>query len=93
MDSNFEGRDWGSQWTEVCIVSKFYCQAIKLRANGHNNSQHCWPNNVGSCCIGFHVAKILTDFKLCTTTSNRVCMQLTDATCNIQQCCICLHVA
>ena len=50
-------------------------------------------NNVGSCCIGFHVAKILTDFKLCTTTSNRVCMQLTDATCNIQQCCICLHVA
>ena len=24
---------------------------LKLRANGRNNSQHCWPNNVGSCCV------------------------------------------
>ena len=24
---------------------------VKLRANGRNNSQHCWANNVGSCCI------------------------------------------
>ena len=46
------------------------------------------PNIVGSCCIGFHVVKILTDFKLCRTTSNGVCMQLMDATCNIQQCCM-----
>ena len=24
---------------------------LKLRADGCNNSQHCWPNNVGSCCV------------------------------------------
>ena len=24
---------------------------IKLRANGCNNTQHCWLNNVGSCCV------------------------------------------
>ena len=23
---------------------------VKL-ADGHNNSQHCWANNVGSCCV------------------------------------------
>ena len=32
-----------------------YCaarnQSIRLRANGRNNSQHCWRNNVGSCCL------------------------------------------
>ena len=22
---------------------------LKIRANGRNNCQHCWPNNVGSC--------------------------------------------
>ena len=24
---------------------------LKLRANGRNNSQHCWASNVGSCCV------------------------------------------
>ena len=24
---------------------------VKLSANGRNNSQHCLPNNVGSCCV------------------------------------------
>ena len=24
---------------------------LRLRANGRNNSQHCWCNNVGSCCV------------------------------------------
>ena len=24
---------------------------LKLSANGRNNSQHCWPNNFGSCCV------------------------------------------
>ena len=43
---------------------------IKLRTNGHNNSQHCWPNNVGSCCVCLHAAKSLTCFKLCSTTPN-----------------------
>ena len=27
---------------------------VKL-ADGHNNSQHCWANNVGSCCVHLHV--------------------------------------
>ena len=42
----------------------------KLRANGCNNSQHCWPNNVGRCCVRLHVAKSSTGFKLWTTTPN-----------------------
>ena len=25
-------------------------------ANGHNNFQHLWPNDVGSCCVCLHVA-------------------------------------
>ena len=71
---------------------KFYCQAIKLHANGATTPNIVGPTiNVGSCCIGFHVVKILTDFQLCRTTSNRVCMQLMEAACNIQQCCVCLH--
>ena len=28
-----------------------YCQ------HGRNNSQHCWANNVGSCCLRLHVAQ------------------------------------
>ena len=24
--------------------------------HGHNNSQHCWANNNGSCCVRLHVA-------------------------------------
>ena len=51
----------------------------KVRANGRNNSQHCWP-----------VARRLTGIKHCATTrKNENNMQQdvqTDATCNIQQC-------
>ena len=36
-------------------------------------AQHCWPNNVGSCCVRFQEAKSLTGFKHCATTCNRVC--------------------
>ena len=43
---------------------------LKLCANGRNNSQHCWPNHVGSCCVRLNVAKRLTRFKLCATTLN-----------------------
>ena len=25
--------------------------SLKLRANGRDNSQYCWANNVGSCCV------------------------------------------
>ena len=37
----------------------------KVRANGRNNSQHGWVNNVGSCCVRLRVAKRLTG---CATT-------------------------
>ena len=30
-----------------CLVPCY----LKLRANGRNNSQHCWANNVGSCFV------------------------------------------
>ena len=42
----------------------------KLRANGCNNSHHCWPNNVGRCCVRLHLAKSLTGIKLWSTTPN-----------------------
>ena len=46
---------------------------LTLRADGCNNSQHCWPNNVGSCGVLFHVAKSLTGgFKLYATTHNNM---------------------
>ena len=28
-----------------------FFNTLVLRANKGNNSQHCWPNNVGSCCV------------------------------------------
>ena len=44
-------------------------KAVKLRANGRNNSQHCWPNNAGRCCVRLHVSnKRLTGFKLSAKT-------------------------
>ena len=43
-------------------------------------------NIVGSCCIRLYVAKSLTGFKRCVTTSNNMQQGVqTDATCNIQQ--------
>ena len=33
---------------ELLHLFAHYCQ------HGHNNSKHCWPNNVGSCCIPLH---------------------------------------
>ena len=36
--------------------AKFETGQTKLRANGRNISQHCWINNLGSCCVRFHVA-------------------------------------
>ena len=31
--------------------NSFYHRDIKLRANGPNNYQHCWPDKVGTCCV------------------------------------------
>ena len=68
--------------------------ALKPCANGCNNSQHCWANNVGSCCVPLHAAKSLTGFKLCARTPNNMQQGVqTDATCNVQQCGVRLHRA
>ena len=72
----FTGR-WAYNWV-----------VIKLRTN---NSEHCWPNNVGGCCVRLHVAKSLNGFKLCAATPPNNTQQMqqdvqTDSTCNIQQC-------
>ena len=32
---------------------------IVIRGTGHNNSQHCWPNNVKSCCVRLHIQRLL----------------------------------
>ena len=45
---------------------------LKLPANWRNNSQHCWPNIVGSYCVHLRVAKRLTSFKLGATTPDHV---------------------
>ena len=70
-------------------------KTLKLRANERNNSQHCWPNNVGSCCVRWHKGKSLNGFTLLrnksqqhATTCNRVCKRTQPTTCNIQQCCV-----
>ena len=57
-----------------------YC-FFNLLANGLNNSQHYWANNVGSCCVRFHVANSLTGFKLCATTLNNTEQHATAAGC------------
>ena len=44
---------------------------LKLHANGRNNSQHCWSNNIGSCCVPLHVAKRMTSFKLLRNNSQQ----------------------
>ena len=31
--------------------NSFYHRDIKLRANGPNNYQHCWPDKVRTCCV------------------------------------------
>ena len=40
---------------------------VRLRANGRNNSQHCYANNVGSCCV-----RVGSDVQTDVTTSNNV---------------------
>ena len=54
----------------------------------------CCANNAGNCCIRLREAKSLTGFKLCATKSNNMQQGVqTDATCNIQQCCVLLRGA
>ena len=54
----------------------------------------CFANNAGNCYVRLSVAKSLTGFKLCATKSNNMQQGVqTDATCNIQQCCVLLRGA
>ena len=69
-----------------CVISCCLF-SLSLRENGRNNSQHCWPNNVGSRCVCFHVDYRLTGFKLCATTYNRVCKRTQHVTSNNVGCC------
>ena len=84
------------QWkimTECYLRLGHKVRERKVCADERNNSQHCWPNNVGTSCIRhLHGAKRLISFKLCATeqlpkTSNNMQQGVqTNATCSIQQC-------
>ena len=73
----------------LILLAENWCWSllsIKLRANGRNDSQHCWPDNVGIRCIRLQVVERLPGFKLCATTLNNMQQGAqTDATYNIQQ--------
>ena len=71
-------------------------RVIKLCANGHNNSQHCWLNNImlqrhaTGCANGCSMLLTSNNVGCCwlnnvATTCNRVCKQMQHIT-NIQQC-------
>ena len=68
--------DWKSSFLAFFVILKSYEALglfyLKLTANGLNNSQHCWPNKAGSCCVRLHVAKRLTGLKLCAATPNNM---------------------
>ena len=52
----------------VCGFVISYCLfSLSLRENGRNNSQHCWANNVGSCCV-----RVGTGVQTDATTPNNV---------------------
>ena len=50
-----------------CILPTTHCRSqhcweslrlfVQHCQHGRNNSQHCWANNVGSCCLRFHVVQ------------------------------------
>ena len=73
-------------WLSVSLVWTPSGLRVKLRPKERNNSQHCWPNSVGSWYVHLHGPKRLNGFKLCATTPNNMQQGVqTDATCNIQQ--------
>ena len=56
----------GLQWLMVCNLPMMHCSSkhcwellhpfAQHCQHGRNNSQHCWPNNVGSFCVRLHVS-------------------------------------
>ena len=37
--------------TRALRIHNWLVLSVRLRANGRNNSQHCYANNVGMCCV------------------------------------------
>ena len=64
----------GLQRLMGCILPTMHCRSQHcwelLHPFAHhcqharNNSQHCWPNNFGNCCVCLHVALLLTQGKM-----------------------------
>ena len=56
----------GLQWLMGCNLPMMHCSSkhcwellhpfAQHCRHGRNNSQHCWPNNVGSFCVRLHVS-------------------------------------
>ena len=77
--------------TRILFLSDVFVAAAVLRswlsANGHDNFQHCWSNDVGICCV-----RVCSSAQTDATTPNNTQQGVqTDATFNIQQCCIRLY--
>ena len=61
----------GLQSLMSCILPMMHCWEFlhpftHQCQNGCNNSQYCWPNSVGSCCIHLQVTLGSEEFKLPT---------------------------
>ena len=48
------GQSWTLPWAVTSPRDAHHCQYVR------NNSQHCWRNNVGSCCARLHAALVTT---------------------------------
>ena len=67
LSSTWQGRANGVRGLSERLLYNLQFQAFRLRANGRNNSQHCWRNNVGSCCV-----RVGSGVQTDATTSNNV---------------------
>ena len=71
--------------------TRFCPPKIRLHDRLHS-SQHCWSNNVGTCCVrvgsGVNGCNNSQQHATCNNMQQGV---QTEATCNIQQCCVRLH--
>ena len=54
LPTKYTSSCWGDQRRNTATYQKLW-GGVRL-ANGHNNFQHLWPNDVGSCCVCLHVA-------------------------------------
>ena len=71
----------------VFLSDVFAAAAVVLRSLAMCNFQHCWSNDVGICCV-----RVCSSAQTDATTPNITQQGVqTDATFNIQQCCVLLH--